>query len=122
LDIAAHTVACFAAHTVACFAAHTVACFAAHTVACFAADTVPHFVTRTMVCFAGPRVIVFECGSDELTADSLPVDFVTLHGAAVQRHHLMEPLLVIMAHVLLDDVAKMPLIEEDEVPQALEFD
>jgi hypothetical protein len=70
-----------------------------------AAYTAHHFVTRAAVCFAAQRIILSELRSDELAADSL-----------------MEPLLVIKADVLLDHVSKMPLAEEDEVPQTLGFD
>ena len=69
-----------------------------------ATDTVTHFVTHTIACFAGQRVIVSERRPDELAADSL-----------------VEPLFVIVSHVLPDHVSKMPITEEDEVPQALEF-
>jgi hypothetical protein len=61
--------------------------------------------THTVVRFTGKRVAVAECRSDKLAADSL-----------------VESLFVIMAHVLLEHVSKMPLAEEDEVAQALEFD
>jgi hypothetical protein len=63
------------------------------------------FIAHTVACFADQRIVVSECWSDKLAANSL-----------------VKPLLVIMAHVLVDHVSKMLLAEEAEVPQALEFD
>jgi hypothetical protein len=59
---------------------------------------------------------------DQLVVEPLLVDFVTLHGVAVQRQHLVIALQVVVLRVLLHGLAKVTLAQRNDLGQTLGFD